>query len=970
MVSSKTRKMISLAISLLVVVISLTGTALAATAPTVSTLTRYNPGLSGIPGKMARDAAGNFYVTDFWAKGIVKLDRQGNRIGFIPTGGRPSAVAVLADNRLVVAINSPQAYVAFYSQSGSAPNVGGQEISRFGTPATPLYRPSGIAVDASGYIYVVDAGDVSTSTTQNVGCVRVYSAAGAYLYVFGSRDTTPLTLSTGQYEFNQPLAIAYEKAANQIYVADTLTGRLQLYTAYNGTSMTYVKTIGVIAGKNNGQPAVGSPVRFGDPAEIAFEYNGSVLDRIYVAERGRHELTVVDSTGTNIDLKRINGSTVTGADMKYPSGLFFERTATSPANKGVLYVNSAATTGTANMLVLSIDSGAVPVPATALAINPVDPTVTSSALTVSGTVSPVYAVSCGVNGKTPVPATGSGSWSANLTLDSGANYILCSASDGTVTTFAEANTYYTGALTNAPVINIASPTAGIYTNNASVTVTGTTDTANVSLKLVNSNNSNTVYATSDANKNWSAVVTLAENSNLITVTGWKQGTAIGSATVTVNADYTPPNMTNLISFLANNATTVNAIQNLDGIVVEKNLDSIVVNTVPVATKVSLATDNTYFTIPVTLVRGSNVVTVTATDLAGNSASISRTVTLNPELPGITVGLPGDNSYLPSAGTASASGSVDATFTSVNAAGTAVTPSAGNWSTAVMAVSAGFNSYQFTASGGGNLAISEKRTINADAPYAQLAITSPAADFATNNSSVTISGNVAAGSPRPTISIDGGAAVTVSSYTSGTGLFSHSVTLATEGLHTVKVIANASTAAIRNIIYDTTLPEMAIQADAKVAPTQIKGTIEPSAKIASITLHAAGVDSQLPLSNVTFTNPSAGVVVWNANLSGYAYETISFTTADPAGNQTVRTFVNGLPTGDVDGDGAVRLSDAMATLRHVAGTQYLPGTAIDKNSSRFQGDVGSLIDGKVAQDGDVTVVDAVLILKKAYGLMTF
>jgi len=979
MVSSKTSKMISLAISLLAVVISLTGIATAATAPTVSTLTRYAPGFVGIPGKMARDAAGNFYVTDFWAKGIVKLDRQGGKVGFIPTLGRPSAVAVMKDNRLVVAFNSPQAYVAMYSQSGSAPNITGQELFQFAAPAKPFHRPSAVTVDAAGYIYVLDAGDMSRSLTDNLGCVRVYelNAAGdaaLYRYVFGARNAGQWTVSTTLGEFNQPMGIAYEKVANQIVIADSMNGRLQFYTAFNGTSCSPVKFVGSIV-RQATQPVVNAPVKFGDPADIAFEYDaaGTVLNRIYVAERGRHEITAVDPAGTNWDLKRISGTTVTGADMKFPSGVTFEKTAVG----GVLYVNSAATTATADMLVLGIDTGSVPVPTVALTISAVSPNTAVSPLSIGGTVSTGYNVTCKTNGVNSTQYTlGGSSWNMSLPLVTGVNSITCSATGGTVTTYAEASTYY-GSTTAAPVVNITSPAAGLYTKNADVTVTGkttidgTTALANVTVKLVNSNGGSTSYTTSDANGNWSAAVTLAENSNLITVTGWKQGTEIGSASVTITADYSPPVMTNMISFLTDGATTVYAVQNLDGIVLEKNLSSVVVNDEIVAVKVPLAGDNTYFSIPVTLARGNNSVTVTATDLAGNTSSISRTVVLNPEIPGVTVALPADNSYRANIDPASASGTVGTGFTSVNIAGAEATLGSGTWSATGIGIASGFGPYPVTASGGGNTTVSEKRSITGNA-VEDLAITSPPADLATNSPSVIIAGAVAAESAAPTISVDGAQAVAVSSYTSATGAFSHSVALPTEGLHYVKVIADGGTTAVRNIVYDANAPLMAIQANAVLSPSQITGTIEPSAKLAGITAKIGGVDTPLPISIVNFDtyDSSKGVVVWHANLASYSIENISFATVDPAGNQTTRFFVNGIPTGDIDMDGVVRLSDAMACLRHVAGTELLSGAPTIKDTPRFQADVGSLIENRAAQDGDVTIEDAVLILKKAYGLMNF
>jgi hypothetical protein len=72
----------------------------------------------------------------------------------------------------------------------------------------------------------------------------------------------------------------------------------------------------------------------------------------------------------------------------------------------------------------------------------------------------------------------------------------------------------------------------------------------------------------------------------------------------------------------------------------------------------------------------------------------------------------------------------------------------------------------------------------------------------------------------------------------------------------------------------------------------------------------------------------------------------------------------VPTGDVDGDGVVRLADAMLVLRFVAGTQQ-------PTPAEFaQADVGPFIGGKPAPNGQIDISDALHILRKALALETW
>src|SRR6185369_13971587 len=274
-----------------------------------------------------------------------------------------------------------------------------------------------------------------------------------------------------------------------------------------------------------------------------------------------------------------------------------------------------------------------PASTVALTISPaVAPTTAGTTLSLGGTVSPIYAVTCSVNnsGIDVAMTANSNNWSGSvpgLTLDA-ENYILCKTSDGTTTKYLEARTYAVTSLVAGPTVTIAQPAAGLVTKNTSVTVSGATvpPTPNAYVKIDNAFSGFTTTIQADASGNWSTTATLAEGlngtNNLLSVTSWAPGTTV-SAPVTrpVVVDYTAPNLSN-ISFLRDGSTTNVTVQNLDGIVADanlndapivpgSNLNTILVNGAPVAARVALSTvngiTNTYFSVPVTLNRGLNTV---------------------------------------------------------------------------------------------------------------------------------------------------------------------------------------------------------------------------------------------------------------------------------------------------------------------------------------------------------------------------
>lgn len=72
----------------------------------------------------------------------------------------------------------------------------------------------------------------------------------------------------------------------------------------------------------------------------------------------------------------------------------------------------------------------------------------------------------------------------------------------------------------------------------------------------------------------------------------------------------------------------------------------------------------------------------------------------------------------------------------------------------------------------------------------------------------------------------------------------------------------------------------------------------------------------------------------------------------------------LVAGDADEDGVVRLADALLVMRYIVATQSL--TPSQLYACDVAGGAGTLF----APNGDCDIIDAVLILNKAYGLIVY
>jgi hypothetical protein len=238
------------------------------------------------------------------------------------------------------------------------------------------------------------------------------------------------------------------------------------------------------------------------------------------------------------------------------------------------------------------------------------PTVTATG-TVTDSLSGIAGVTCG-----DVQATVSGtSFGCDLTLARGANSFRAIATDAAGnTTSLDLGLNYT----RVPVITLETPENGAYLSISPTTIRGNVDdpTATVTINSIPA-------ATADGS--FSIALPLAEGPNIITVSATTTDGAVGTASVDVTLDTTPPHVT-ITSPPDQYVTTAASIS------VAGNVNDIVVGTVndeqarvAINGAAAQVANRTFLLADVPLVSGPNVLQAVGTDRVGNAATTQITV---------------------------------------------------------------------------------------------------------------------------------------------------------------------------------------------------------------------------------------------------------------------------------------------------------------------------------------------------------
>lgn len=880
--------------------------AFSATAPLVKVIDPpIKTGISA-PIKIATDRFGNFYLTDPRGGGILKYNSSGSLIATLPVK-TPQGIAVTQGGDLIVGQGT---FVSVLDNTG-------KEKFKLGKGAGQFKMANGIALDAAGFIYVVDSLD---------NCIQVFNAAGATVTTGNAATGKPANSfgTTGKLpgQFSIPTGITFEKSSKQLAVVDTLNGRVQFFN----TAGTFLKSIG----------STGSgPLKFTSPQAVAFEYSkdtAPVLMRMYVVDSFQSNVQVLDPAGTGTQLGFIGVYGAANGKLVVPSDVLFD-----PLGNRLLVVN-----GFGNLTVYGINGGTTPIADTTppvLAVAP-PPTITSSSsVTISGTVEAEAVVTITTNTAAtaaPVVLSTPTTWSSTISgLVNGANEITVTATDRAANASQKKVTVTFDPLATTLAINpVTTPT-----NSTTQTITGTMD-AGATIAITSNTTATAGPVSNPTPTTWSSTITgLVAGDTLITVTASKAGSDSAVASVIITLNTTPPSLT--VSTISSNSTTSSSVLNVTG------LTDPAVSTVKVNGQTANAVDGVFST-ALLLSGGANTVTVIASDPLGNTTTDTRTITYDPASPAVTITVPTDGANI-NTSTVTVSGTAPANSTTVVKVNGIAQASLNSttWSTTV-SLNQLVGIYTIEAATTDNLT---GKTADAkctmflnDLTKPPLAVTSPTQDRMTNDPNFPVTGTTVADSVSATIN---GVSIPVDFQPLGSD-FGITPNLTTEDKYTLAITAvdalGNSTTTFRTLFYKITPPNLAVTTQ---TPSFITGTGDTGSVLTIKDKNGTVV--------ATATIDNSGS--WSVTLTGSEAAPLNISATDAAGNNTRNGDIN-------SSSGKPDLVDALKAMRIAMGFD------VATSDELLRGDVAPLINGVPTPDGKIDTGDVLVILRKVVGLTDF
>lgn len=269
------------------------------------------------PQAIAADAQGNLYVADQFNHVIRKITQAGVVTTFCGSGTighldgaagvaqfySPSALTLDAQGNVYVADQGNNTIVKI-TPAGVATTIAGNGAAAYVNSTTALNAsfnsPRGIAVDASGNIYVADAGN---------NRIRKITAAGVVSTLAGSGSATIYDATGTDASFNTPSGLAFD-SKGVLYVADYNNHVIRKITVSDAVVTTYLGNIS-------------QSTLLGNPVGITFDSS----DNLYIADAtGRvlklgNSATTLNTIGGTINTYGFLEGAATKAQFNLPKGV-------------------------------------------------------------------------------------------------------------------------------------------------------------------------------------------------------------------------------------------------------------------------------------------------------------------------------------------------------------------------------------------------------------------------------------------------------------------------------------------------------------------------------------------------------------------------------------------------------------------------------------------------------------------------
>jgi sugar lactone lactonase YvrE len=179
-----------------------------------------------------------------------------------------------------------------------------------------LSEPFGVAVDASGNLYIADTSNHRIRKVDNSGVIATVAGNGTESF---SGDGGPATTAT----LNTPIGVAVDAAGN-LYIADSFNNRIR---KVNATGV-----ITTVAGNGearfSGDQATAINASLSAPFGVAVDKAGN----IYIADTSNHRIRKVDTSGTITTVAGNgaegfsgDGGAATSASLNFPTSVTVDR---------------------------------------------------------------------------------------------------------------------------------------------------------------------------------------------------------------------------------------------------------------------------------------------------------------------------------------------------------------------------------------------------------------------------------------------------------------------------------------------------------------------------------------------------------------------------------------------------------------------------------------------------------------------